>query len=77
MSFLQAQNPQADTCNNDFFTTPLGVPISMDVLANDVGNLMTGPAVFGGPSNGTISWDPTTGRYTYTPDSTFCGIGFF
>ena len=66
---------------DDAETTDEDVPTVIDVLNNDSdsdGTLDPGSvAVVNGPSNGTISIDPTTGEITYTPDPNFNGTDTF
>ena len=63
--------PQA---RDDSGVTPEATPITVDVLANDLGNLDPATvAVATPPGHGTVSVDPSTGKTTYTPAAGFSG----
>lgn len=61
----------------DFEATPKGVPVTTPVLYNDSAvNGSVDPAsiwVKSGPAHGKTSVDASSGKVTYTPDSTFVG----
>ncbi len=62
---------------DDFAATPIGVPVVIDLLANDHdpdGSIDPSSVhLLGGSSNGTTSINPTTGELTYTPQPAFAG----
>jgi uncharacterized repeat protein (TIGR01451 family) len=63
--------PQAQ---DDSGVTPEGTPITVDDLANDLGDLNpTTVAVVTPPGHGTVTVDPSTGQTTYTPAAGFTG----
>ena len=68
------QEPEA---NGDRATTDEGVPVTIDILANDIDHDGTlDPAtviVTRDPREGTLSVDPATGIVTYAPDEGECG----
>ena len=71
----------APVAADDTATTDEDAPVTVDVLAND-GDLegALDPAsvsVIGGPSHGSVSIDPATGRITYTPDPNYNGPDTF
>ncbi|NNJ55886.1 MAG: tandem-95 repeat protein, partial [Bacteroidia bacterium] len=73
----------APVCLDDIDMTPKDVPVDITVLANDYD--LTGnfdPATVdttagGGPSNGTVTFNATTGVITYTPNSGYVGNDTF
>ena len=67
--------PQA---KDDSDVTPAGTPITVDVLANDLGNLNPATVtVATPPGHGTVTVNPTTGQITYTPAPGFTGQDTF
>jgi len=64
---------------NDATTTPVDVPIILNILANDSepdGDPITGPILVTSPSNGNITLNPD-GTVTYTPDPGYTGTDEF
>ena len=61
------------TATGDSATTPVGVAVSGDVLANDVGSLTVTGAT--DPSHGEVEWDGA--EFTYTPDAGWSGRDSF
>jgi Bacterial Ig domain/Bacterial SH3 domain len=68
---------QSPVANNDVASTPQGIAVVVNVLANDTdadGTLNpTTVTVVSVPANGTVTSDPVTGAITYTPNPTFAG----
>lgn len=66
---------------NDFASTSNGLPVTIDVLANDVapdGTLDPGTVTLTrAPTNGTATVDVYTGAITYTPNPGFAGTNTF
>jgi uncharacterized repeat protein (TIGR01451 family) len=60
--------------NADTATTPTGVPVSVDVAANDLGTVDP-PSIVTPPSHGTVVADGT--GFTYTPAADFDGTDTF
>jgi subtilisin-like proprotein convertase family protein len=67
----------APTAKNDAATTTQGVPVTIDVLANDIddeNNISPATVTVGlPPSHGLTSVNPTNGRITYTPTAGYTG----
>jgi hypothetical protein len=61
---------------DDATVSPRGLPVPVDVLANDVATGATVRLV-GAPSGGTVSAGPAPGRYVFTPGSRAAGTGSF
>ncbi|MBN1581056.1 MAG: tandem-95 repeat protein, partial [Anaerolineae bacterium] len=65
---------------NDDSAATAGVAVPIDVPANDADDTAldrTTVTVTGGPGNGSVSIDPTTGVVTYTPNAGFTGSDSF
>jgi uncharacterized repeat protein (TIGR01451 family) len=63
---------------DDSGVTPVNTPITIDVLANDLGNLNPATVtVTSLPGHGTTKVDPATGKVTYTPAPGFTGRDVF
>ncbi|MHC5797936.1 Ig-like domain-containing protein [Lacisediminihabitans sp. FW035] len=64
------------TAANDSASTTSTVAVSGNVLTNDHGTNRS-VAVTTAPTHGTVTLNPTTGAYTYTPTGTFSGADVF
>jgi uncharacterized repeat protein (TIGR01451 family) len=63
---------------DDSGRTPANTPLTIDELANDLGNLDPGTVtVTTPPGHGTLTVNPTTGQVTYTPAPGFTGQDTF
>jgi len=66
---------------NDSFTTDEDTPVTGNVLTNDFdpdgNNTIQSAEVVTGPSNGTLTFNSTTGEFTYTPGLNFNGTDSF
>ncbi len=63
---------------DDAGRTPVNTPITLDVLANDLGNLNPATvAVVTPPGHGTVTVNASTGQVTYTPAPGFTGQDTF
>ncbi|MEW5959568.1 MAG: Ig-like domain-containing protein, partial [Chloroflexota bacterium] len=73
--------PDAPVANDDQATTGEGVPVVIDVLANDTDvDSAIDPAtvsIVSQPAHGTASVDAGTGEVTYTPNANFNGADSF
>ena len=67
--------------NNDTATTSANTPATVSILANDTidGNPVTpgAPTITTPPAHGTVSWNPATNSFDYTPAPGFCGTDTF
>lgn len=59
---------------NDATTTVINTPISGSAATNDGGTVAGTFSITGQPANGTISINPSTGQYTFTPATSFTGV---
>ena len=71
-----AQN-RAPSAQGDPVSTPQDKPVAGQVHAADPDGDTLGFAVTRGPEHGTITIDPTTGRYTYVPAAGYHGADSF
>jgi uncharacterized repeat protein (TIGR01451 family) len=75
------QGPRAPVANNDTAATAQGVPVTVNVLANDTDPdndiVPSTVTVVTPPSSGTASVNATTGAITYAPTATFTGTVTF
>ncbi|MES2772770.1 MAG: Ig-like domain-containing protein [Bacteroidota bacterium] len=68
--------------SNDYVTTPIDVPVTIPVLANDIigtpdsTTVVTGLAGYINPANGTVAVN-ANGTIQYTPNPGFSGTDFF
>ncbi|SJZ64880.1 Ig-like domain-containing protein, partial [Sediminibacterium ginsengisoli] len=69
------------TATNDAAKTRMNVPVTLDILANDVkgdGNLVPSTVtIVTQPAHGTLSIDPATGKVVYTPANGYYGTDSF
>jgi uncharacterized repeat protein (TIGR01451 family) len=67
----------APSAVNDSATTPFNTPVTSAVAGNDV--LPSNPTFtkLSDPAHGTVSFNPTTGAYTYTPANGYSGTDSF
>ncbi len=76
-------NPPTPDAQSDGVTTPIGTPITIPVLTNDVGPGIDPSSVavpvsgLGAPTKGTVIIDPTTGEVTYIPNPGVSGVDTF
>ncbi len=62
------------TANPDEASTKPDTAVSIDVKANDTANAPLGvPTTVSPPSNGTVTWNASTGQALYTPAASFRG----
>lgn len=59
---------------NDDNITVINTPVTGNAASNDLGTAGGTFSIVNQPSDGTISIDPSTGQYTYTPNSTYTGV---
>lgn len=69
--------PGAIGATNDTASTPHNTPVSGNVATNDTTVPGATFAVTAGAANGSVVLDPTTGAYTYTPNTGFAGSDTF
>ena len=64
---------------NDYAVAPIGAPVNISLLANDVepNGQPLSATVLSNPMHGTVSLNPATGVAIYTPTSGYQGIDYF
>ncbi|QEY14502.1 tandem-95 repeat protein [Cellvibrio sp. KY-GH-1] len=67
----------APVSNDQNLVTDEDTPISGQVIASDVDGDTLGYAVSGQPSNGTVTLNPVTGGFVYTPNANYNGSDSF
>ncbi len=67
----------APVSNDQNLTTPEDTAITGQITATDVDGDTLGYAVSGLPTNGTVTLNPATGGFVYTPDSNYNGSDSF
>src|SRR5690606_9081209 len=67
----------APVTSNINLVTNEDTPISSQVVATDVDGDTLSYSLSGQPANGSVSLNPATGQFTYTPDASFNGSDSF
>jgi hypothetical protein len=62
---------------NDYFFTPLGVPLQFNVRDNDLGNALVTNWIAPNAFVGTLSGTDSDGSATFTPEADFSGLAVF
>ncbi|SFW67062.1 hypothetical protein SAMN02927921_03157, partial [Sinomicrobium oceani] len=81
ITFVARDDCQLINAVDDIASTPVDIPVTIDVLANDVaGESPIDPAtvmIITAPGNGMVAVDPVTGMVTYAPASGYEGNDIF
>jgi hypothetical protein len=72
-----ASPPRNRMAMDDVLYTPIGQPVSGNVLLNDVGNLPVRSWVFPPNLPGTVTGNGSNGAFTFTPNPNFKGLATF
>ncbi|MCC6372310.1 MAG: tandem-95 repeat protein [Bacteroidia bacterium] len=67
-------NSACPTTISDATVTAANVPVSGDASINDLAVTGGTYAITGQPANGTVTINPSTGQYTFTPAANFSGV---